>query len=58
MSASNFSDPSLARGLTQRRFGRRDALRLGGLSAFGAALAACGVQGKGAAPAASAEPDA
>ena len=58
MSASNSSDPSLVRGLTQRRFGRRDALRLGGLSTLGAALAACGVQGKGAAPAASAEPDA
>ncbi|KUL28550.1 polyamine ABC transporter substrate-binding protein [Actinoplanes awajinensis] len=39
--------PSLLRGATQRRLGRRDALRLGGLSAFGAALAACGVQGTG-----------
>ncbi|MGX6603153.1 polyamine ABC transporter substrate-binding protein [Micromonosporaceae bacterium Da 78-11] len=58
MSASNLPDPSLIRGLTQRRFGRRDALRLGGMSALGMALAACGVQGKGAAPAASAEPDA
>ncbi|MEV6302963.1 spermidine/putrescine ABC transporter substrate-binding protein [Actinoplanes sp. NPDC051861] len=46
------ADPSLLRGLTQRRLGRRDALRLGGLSALGAALAACGVEGKGA-PAAS-----
>ncbi|GAA4604029.1 spermidine/putrescine transport system substrate-binding protein [Actinoplanes octamycinicus] len=40
-------DQSLLRGATQRRLGRRDALRLGGLSALGAALAACGVQGKG-----------
>ncbi len=41
------SDPSLLRGVTTRRLGRRDALRLGGLSALGAALAACGVPGKG-----------
>ncbi|MFI1991659.1 spermidine/putrescine ABC transporter substrate-binding protein [Actinoplanes sp. NPDC020271] len=40
-------DRSLLRGVTQRRLGRRDALRLGGLSALGATLAACGVQGKG-----------
>ncbi|MCU7726083.1 spermidine/putrescine ABC transporter substrate-binding protein [Actinoplanes sp. KI2] len=32
--------------MTQRRLGRRDALRISGLSALGAALAACGVQGK------------
>jgi spermidine/putrescine transport system substrate-binding protein len=57
MSASNLPDPSLIRGLTQSRFGRRDALRAGGLSALGMALAACGVQGKGT-PAASAAPDA
>ncbi|WIM99500.1 spermidine/putrescine ABC transporter substrate-binding protein [Actinoplanes oblitus] len=44
-------DRSLLRGVTQRRLGRRDALRLGGLSALGAALAACGVQGKGGAAA-------
>ncbi|GIE88472.1 polyamine ABC transporter substrate-binding protein [Actinoplanes regularis] len=39
--------PSLLRGATSRRLGRRDALRLGGLSALGAALSACGVKGKG-----------
>ncbi|MBX6382938.1 MAG: spermidine/putrescine ABC transporter substrate-binding protein [Microbispora sp.] len=33
--------------MTRRRFGRRDAFRLAGLSAAGLALAACGVQGKG-----------
>ncbi|MEU4424861.1 spermidine/putrescine ABC transporter substrate-binding protein [Actinoplanes sp. NPDC024001] len=43
----NATDPSLLRGLTRRRLGRRDALRLGGLTALGGALAACGVQGKG-----------
>ncbi|MGK5685237.1 polyamine ABC transporter substrate-binding protein [Actinoplanes sp. URMC 104] len=58
MSASNMSDPSLLRGLTQRRFGRRDALRLSGLAGLGAALAACGVQGQGTQAPASAEPDA
>ncbi|MBB2743317.1 UNVERIFIED_ORG: spermidine/putrescine transport system substrate-binding protein [Microbispora rosea subsp. rosea] len=42
-------DPALLRGMTQRRLGRRDAFRLAGLSAAGLALAACGVQGKGAA---------
>ena len=57
MSASNLPDPALLRGLTSRRFGRRDALRLSGLSAIGMALAACGVEGKGT-PAASAAPDA
>ena len=57
MSASNIPDPSLVRGLSQRRLGRRDALRMSGLSALGMALAACGVQGKGK-PAASAAPDA
>lgn len=41
-------DPALIRGLTQRRLGRRDALRLGGLSATALALAACGVKGKAA----------
>jgi len=46
MSASNLPDSALLRGLTQRRLGRRDALRISGLSALGAALAACGVQGK------------
>jgi len=57
MSAPNLPDPSLVRGLTQRRLGRRDVLRLSGLSAAGLALAACGVQGKGK-PAASVAPDA
>ena len=41
------TDPALLRGITQRRLGRRDALRIGGLSALGAALAACGVDGTG-----------
>ncbi|XVV09029.1 polyamine ABC transporter substrate-binding protein [Actinoplanes sp. CA-131856] len=57
MSAPNFSDPSLLRGLTSRRYGRRDALKLSGLAASAAALAACGVQGKGTSTA-SAAPDA
>jgi spermidine/putrescine transport system substrate-binding protein len=43
--------------MTRRRVGRRDALRLGGLSAMGAFLAACGVEGKGK-PSASVAPDA
>jgi spermidine/putrescine transport system substrate-binding protein len=47
MSAPYSPDPSLARGLTRRRLGRRDALRLSGLSALGMALAACGVEGRG-----------
>ncbi|HEY0532242.1 MAG TPA: spermidine/putrescine ABC transporter substrate-binding protein [Actinoplanes sp.] len=57
MSASNFPDPSLVRGLTQSRFGRRDLLRAGGLGALGMTLAACGVKGKGK-PSASVAPDA
>jgi spermidine/putrescine transport system substrate-binding protein len=57
MTAQNLPDPALLRGLTQRRLGRRDALRISGLSALGAALAACGVQGKGQ-PSASPAPDA
>ncbi|MET0415501.1 MAG: spermidine/putrescine ABC transporter substrate-binding protein [Actinoplanes sp.] len=57
MTASNLPDPSLLRGLTSRRMGRRDAMRLSGLSALGMALAACGVEGKGT-PAASQAPDA
>ncbi|MBB4740658.1 spermidine/putrescine transport system substrate-binding protein [Actinoplanes octamycinicus] len=44
--------------MTQRRLGRRDALRLGGVSALGAFLAACGVQGKGGTTQASVAPDA
>ncbi|MBO3738039.1 polyamine ABC transporter substrate-binding protein [Actinoplanes flavus] len=43
--------------MTRSRLGRRDALRLGGLSAMGAFLAACGVEGKGK-PQASMAPDA
>lgn len=50
-------DPALLRGLTQSRFGRREALRMGGASAFALALAACGVKGTGS-PSASAAPDA
>jgi spermidine/putrescine transport system substrate-binding protein len=38
-------DPAVVRGLTQRRLGRRDALRMGGLGAAALALAACGVKG-------------
>jgi spermidine/putrescine transport system substrate-binding protein len=57
MTAMNTPDPTMLRGLTQRRLGRRDALRLSGLSALGMALAACGVEGKGS-PGASAAPDA
>jgi spermidine/putrescine transport system substrate-binding protein len=57
MSQPNIPDPALLRGLTQRRFGRRDALRLSGLSALGLTLAACGVKGQGT-PSASAAPDA
>jgi spermidine/putrescine transport system substrate-binding protein len=49
--------PATLRGLTQRRLGRRDALRLSGLSALGLALSACGVKGQGT-PQASAAPDA
>lgn len=42
-------NPALLRGMTQART-RRDAFRIAGLSAAGLALAACGVQGKKAAP--------
>ena len=56
---ANNVDPALLRGLTQSRFGRRDALRLGGVSALAMALAACGVKGTGTGTsAASAAPDA
>jgi spermidine/putrescine transport system substrate-binding protein len=51
------NDLSLLRGMTQRRLGRRDVLRLSGVSAMAMALAACGVKGQGK-PAASAAPDA
>jgi len=45
-------DPALLRGMTRRRLapGRRDLFRLAGLSAAGLALAACGVEGRKAAP--------
>lgn len=39
-------DPGILRGMTQRRLGRRDMLRIAGLSASTLALAACGVKGK------------
>jgi spermidine/putrescine transport system substrate-binding protein len=58
MSAPYSPDPSLARGLTRRRLGRRDALRLSGLSALGMALAACGVEGRGSTAASAPAPDA
>jgi spermidine/putrescine transport system substrate-binding protein len=57
MSQPSIPEVSLVRGLTRRRLGRRDALRLSGLSALGTALSACGVKGQGK-PAASAAPDA
>jgi spermidine/putrescine transport system substrate-binding protein len=57
MTAPNI-DTALLRGLTRGRFGRRDALKLSGLAASAAALAACGVQGKGGSSTASAAPDA
>ncbi|MEZ0076786.1 spermidine/putrescine ABC transporter substrate-binding protein [Planotetraspora sp. GP83] len=47
MTDSFRQDSAFLRGLTQGRVGRRDAMRLAGLSAAGLALAACGVQGKG-----------
>ncbi|HSR83047.1 MAG TPA: spermidine/putrescine ABC transporter substrate-binding protein [Streptosporangiaceae bacterium] len=40
-------NPALLRGMTQRRYGRRDVLRLGGIAAAGLGLAACGVAGAG-----------
>ncbi len=58
MTQPNSLPSAFVRGLTQRRLGRRDALRISGLSALGLALSACGVKGQGAAPAASAAPDA
>jgi spermidine/putrescine transport system substrate-binding protein len=48
---SQHIDPALLRGMTRRRYGRRDALRMAGLGAAGLALAGCGVEGKKAAPA-------
>jgi spermidine/putrescine transport system substrate-binding protein len=41
------ADPALLRGMTQRRYSRREAFTLGGLAAAGLGLAACGVQGAG-----------
>jgi spermidine/putrescine transport system substrate-binding protein len=41
------ADAALLRGMTQRRYSRRDALSFGGLAAAGLGLAACGVQGAG-----------
>lgn len=58
MSKPSLTDPALLRGLTQRRFGRRDALRMGSLAAFGAALSACGVKGQGKPAASAPAPDA
>jgi spermidine/putrescine transport system substrate-binding protein len=55
---SNLPDPSLIRGMTQRRLGRRDALRVSGLSAFAMALAACGVKGTGSTAPSAPAPDA
>jgi spermidine/putrescine transport system substrate-binding protein len=57
MSQTHNPDPAFLRGMTQRRFNRRDALRLGGTAASALALAACGVKGKGQ-PSASVAPDA
>lgn len=44
--SGNSIDPILARGMTQRRLGRRDVMRAAGLSAAVLGLAACGVKGK------------
>jgi spermidine/putrescine transport system substrate-binding protein len=55
---SKLPDPSLIRGMTQRRLGRRDALRMSGLSAFAMALAACGVKGTGSTTPSAPAPDA
>jgi spermidine/putrescine transport system substrate-binding protein len=46
------ADPALLRGMTQRRLSRREALRIGGVSAAALALAACGVKSQAAKPAA------
>lgn len=43
-------DPALLRGLTRRRYDRRELLRLSAMTGAGLALAACGVKGKKAAP--------
>jgi spermidine/putrescine transport system substrate-binding protein len=54
----SLNDPAFLRGMTQSRFGRRDALRLSGLSAVAMALAACGVEGTGKTAASAPAPDA
>jgi len=55
MSMDQKIDPALLRGLTQRRYDRRDVMRMfgvgAGLGAAGLALAACGVKGAKQAPA-------
>jgi spermidine/putrescine transport system substrate-binding protein len=43
-------DPALVRGLTQRRFDRRDVMKMFGVGAAGLAAAACGVKGAKKAP--------
>jgi len=45
-------DPTLLRGLTSRRMGRRGMLKAAGATAAGLGLAACGVKGKAVTPAA------
>lgn len=46
MRKRNRDNPTLLRGMTQARYGRRDVLRFSGLAAAGMALSACGVAGK------------
>lgn len=58
MNQPNPMDPALLRGLTQRRLSRRDAFRMGGISAAALALAACGVKGKASAGPTTPAPDA
>ena len=48
-------DAAFVRGMTQRRFSRRDVFRLSGLSATAVALAACGVKSQNKAPVTSLE---
>lgn len=43
-------DPALLRGVTQRRFDRRDVMKMFGIGAAGLAAAACGVKGAKKAP--------
>src|SRR5262245_26011786 len=58
MNQSTPLDPAWLRGMTQRRFSRRDALKVSGLSAAALALAACGVKGQGSPTATTPAPDA